>query len=80
MRRIAMFTVALIATLSLALLLTVTGSQAATKLTGTVGPGFTIDLRKGSTKVTSLKAGTYTILVTDRSSIHNWRRRCGSRC
>ena len=57
--------------------LAVTGSVAAqptaTKLTGTVGPGFTITLKdsKGK-KVTSLKAGSYTITVTDKSGIHNF--------
>ena len=35
------------------------------KLTGTDGPGFTITLKKGSTKVTKVKAGKYTITVND---------------
>ena len=48
-------------------------SQAALpKLTGTVGPGFTITLTKLGKKVTLLKAGTYSITVTDKSNIHNW--------
>ena len=51
------------------------GSAAMThpRLTGTVGPGFTIDLKsaKGK-KVTSLKAGTYRIAVTDKSAIHDY--------
>jgi plastocyanin len=47
-------------------------SQAATTLNATVGPGFTITLKKGSTKVTRLRAGTYTIRVSDRSNIHNF--------
>ena len=42
-------------------------------LTGTVGPGFTITLKKGSAKVTKLKAGSYVIKVSDKSSIHNFR-------
>jgi plastocyanin len=49
-----------------------TGSQAAATLTGTVGPGFTIVLMKGSIKVTSLTTGTYTIVVNDMSSHHNF--------
>lgn len=73
MRRLALFTITLIAALSLAVLATATGSEAAAKLTGTVGPDFKIDLRKGSTKVASLKAGTYTIIVNDKSSHHNFR-------
>jgi hypothetical protein len=42
------------------------------KLVGTVGPGFTITLKKGSKKVTKLKAGKYTFVVHDKSSIHNF--------
>ena len=44
----------------------------ATKLTGTVGPGFTITLKKGGKTVKSLKAGTYTIAVSDKSNIHDF--------
>jgi plastocyanin len=45
---------------------------AATPLTGTVGPGFTITLAKAGKKVTSLKAGSYAITVTDKATIHNF--------
>ena len=49
------------------------GAGAATgKLAGTVGPGFTITLKQGGTKVTTLKAGTYTITVADKSNIHDF--------
>jgi plastocyanin len=41
------------------------------KLAGTVGPGFTIKLTKAGQKVTTLKAGSYLFVVTDKSSIHN---------
>jgi plastocyanin len=47
-------------------------APSATKLTGTVGPGFTISLKKGTTKVAKLKPGAYTITVNDKSSIHNF--------
>jgi plastocyanin len=47
-------------------------AMAPTKLTGTVGPGFTITLKKGSAKVTKLKAGTYSLTVSDKSSIHDF--------
>jgi plastocyanin len=47
-------------------------APAATPLTGRVGPGFTITLAKAGKKVASLKAGSYTITVTDKSSIHNF--------
>jgi plastocyanin len=49
-------------------------AQAATpKLVGTVGPGFTIVLKKGTATVKTVKAGKYTIVVHDKSSIHNFR-------
>jgi plastocyanin len=57
--------VALVATASVS-------AMSVPKLTGTVGPGFTITLKKGSTKVTKLKAGKYTIVVRDLASNHNF--------
>ena len=47
----------------------------ATPLAGTVGPGFTISLKKAGTKVTTLRRGSYTIAVNDRSDFHNFRLR-----
>ena len=41
-------------------------------LNATVGPGFTISLKKGGKKVTSLKAGKYTFKIADKSNIHNF--------
>jgi len=55
-----------------ALAISAAPASAATTLDGTVGPGFTITLTKGGQKVTSLKAGTYTIKVADKSNIHNF--------
>jgi len=46
--------------------------EAATKLKGTVGPGYTISLTKAGKKVTKLKAGTYSFVVSDQASIHNF--------
>jgi plastocyanin len=43
-----------------------------TRLTGTVGPGYTITLEQGGKNVTSLPAGQYTFVVTDQSSIHGF--------
>ena len=43
-----------------------------TKLVATVGPSFTITLKKGGKKVTTLKAGRYTITVQDKSDFHNF--------
>jgi plastocyanin len=41
-------------------------------LNGTVGPGFTINLTQAGHRVTSLKAGTYRLVVSDRSDEHNF--------
>jgi len=42
------------------------------KLVGTVGPGFTISLKRGTAPVKVLKAGIYTVTVFDKASIHNF--------
>lgn len=39
-------------------------------LTGTVGPSFTITLSMNGQKVTTLKAGTYKLVIHDKASIH----------
>ena len=49
-----------------------TSAMATPKLNGTVGPGFTITLKKAGKKVTKLKAGKYTFVVADKSSIHSF--------
>jgi plastocyanin len=49
-----------------------TGGATPPKLLGTVGPNFTITLTKGGKKLTKLKAGTYTLVVRDRSEFHNF--------
>jgi plastocyanin len=48
------------------------GHTAGKTLNGTDGPGFTITLTQGGKKVKSLKAGTYTIKIADKSNIHNF--------
>ena len=47
-------------------------STTATKLVGTDGPGFTITITKGGKKVKTLQHGKYTILIRDKSNIHNF--------
>ncbi len=42
------------------------------KLVGTVGPGFTIGLTSNGKPVKTLKAGSFTITVNDKSSIHDF--------
>src|SRR5262245_61678157 len=41
-------------------------------LKGTVGPGFTITLKQNGRTVKSVKAGSYTFVVSDKSNIHNF--------
>jgi plastocyanin len=63
---------ALLAAVIAAFVAVATASAAPVKLSAVVGPGFNISLKKGSTKVTKLKAGKYTITVADKSNIHNF--------
>jgi hypothetical protein len=41
-------------------------------LTGTDGPGFTIDLKMNGKAVKTLKAGTYKVVIHDKASLHGW--------
>jgi plastocyanin len=70
MSRISLLAAGVVAALALAAPIGATSSV--TKLTGTVGPGFTITLKKGTAKVKTLKAGSYKITVNDKSNIHNF--------
>ena len=62
----------LIAVAALALAPAAFSKSAATKLSGTTGPGFTITVKKAGKKVTRLAPGKYTITVTDRSAQHDF--------
>jgi plastocyanin len=72
MSRIAILAAGLVAVLAFA---APSGAMGPTKLKGTVGPGFTIVLKKGTTKVKTLKPGKYSITVADKSTIHNFHLR-----
>ena len=41
-------------------------------LKGEVGPGFSIEVKKGGKDLEKIKAGTYKIKVEDKASIHNF--------
>jgi plastocyanin len=73
LRRFALSLVAFVA--AAAVVAPTFGSSTATRLNGTVGPGFTITLKKGTARVTTLKAGSYTFVVRDRSNIHDFALR-----
>jgi plastocyanin len=48
--------------------------SASPKLIGKVGPGFTITLKTSAgKKVSTLKSGFYSLVVTDASNIHNFQ-------
>jgi plastocyanin len=64
--------VLLIPILTAALAFAATGTAATQKLAGTDGPGFTITIKSGTKAVKTLKAGSYTLVVADKSSIHNF--------
>lgn len=68
MRRLLVLLTILIAVLAYAS----AGMAATPTLRGTTGPGFTITIKRGSTLVKALKAGSYRIVVADKSSLHNF--------
>ena len=47
-------------------------SSSTPTLKGAVGPGYSITLKKGGTKVKTLKAGKYKIVISDKSNFHNF--------
>ena len=63
---------ALVTLLVAALVAVASASAAVPTLTGVDGPGFTITLKKGTTKVKTVKAGKYKIVIKDMSNIHNF--------
>ena len=65
MRRMILSAVAVVCCLTLTAAAFAAGT--ANRLTGTDGPGFTITMSKKT-----VKAGTYKIVIRDRSSIHNF--------
>ena len=68
MKRIALGLVAV----ALGVLAIAPAQAAAPKLVGTVGPGYLIKLTQGGKRVTKIKAGTYTFVISDRSSFHSY--------
>ena len=59
-------TIAVLLGLAIAAIAALPALAATPKITGTVGPGFTISMKKPT------KAGKYTLVVSDKSSIHNF--------
>jgi len=55
-----------------AVALVATAQAKSTGLTGEVGPGYSIEVKKAGKDLKTIKAGTYTIKVEDKGSIHNF--------
>jgi plastocyanin len=48
------------------------GPSTSAELDGEVGPGFEIEVKQHGEDAESVKAGTYTLKVEDKSDIHNF--------
>jgi len=48
------------------------GTAALPRIAGTVGPGFTIALKRFNKPLRTLRPGRYSITLADRSNIHNF--------
>jgi plastocyanin len=48
------------------------GTQKNTGLAGEVGPGFSIEVKNAGKDLKTIKAGTYTMKVQDKSGSHNF--------
>ena len=70
MTRIAISSLVVAVVAAAAFLVPAQGSTG--RLTGEVGPGFTIEVSKAGKDVKTLKAGTYKIKVEDKAPIHNF--------
>jgi plastocyanin len=65
-------TLTVLALAAAAAVLAATAEARSAGLTGEVGPGFSIEVKKGNKDLETIKAGKYTIKVEDKSSIHNF--------
>ena len=62
----------IVATTTVALAAVAPAQAALPKLSAAVGPGFDITLKRNGAKVTRIAPGKYTLIVADKSSIHNF--------
>jgi len=67
-----LFVTAALAGLAALALTSSAGAAVPTRLVGSVGPGFTITLKKAARPVRLLTPGRYSITVADKSNIHNF--------
>jgi plastocyanin len=70
MFRLALSSLVLAALATVLFIVPAWGSSAG--LTGEVGPGFSIEVKKAGKDLKTIKAGTYRIKVEDKAAIHNF--------
>jgi plastocyanin len=73
MRRTTLGALAVVAVAALAIAESAFGHSSSTPtLKGVVGPGYSISLKKAGKRVATLKPGSYSFAITDKSSFHNF--------
>jgi len=70
MFRLALSSLVVAALAAVLFLVPAWGSSAG--LTGEVGPGYSIEVKKAGKDLKTIKAGTYRIKVEDKAAIHNF--------
>jgi hypothetical protein len=78
MRRTASVCVAAVVVFAVASNIAFAERSAVPVLKGTVGPGFTISLKRNGVKVKTLKAGKYLFVISDKATIHNFTLQRGT--
>jgi hypothetical protein len=78
MFRTASLFVAAVVVLAIASNIAFAHGSAVPTLKGTVGPGFTISLKRNGVKVKTLKAGKYLFVISDKANIHNFTLQRGT--
>jgi plastocyanin len=65
-------TLSVLAVAATGAVLAATAGARSAGLKGEVGPGFTIEVEKGNRDLKTIKAGTYSMKIEDKSSLHNF--------
>jgi plastocyanin len=74
-RRLALIAIVGAAAVGITATVAAPATDGVPRLVGVTGPAWTITLKRSGRVVTRLKPGTYSLTVTDRASIHNFRLR-----
>jgi plastocyanin len=65
-------TLFMLAAAAVAVALVASAQAKSTGLTGEVGPGFSIEVKKAGKDLKTIKAGSYRIKIEDKATIHNF--------